>query len=125
MNKEEKDKNKEERLKKEISRLKCILNKLDKKRKKIAEPLIYRASFKRIELEDMEKDLNENGWVEMFSQSEKQDPYERQRPLAQAYVSLCTSYQKDIKQLMDLIPKEEKKTDSELDGINDFINGYK
>lgn len=44
--------------------------------------IIRWAAFMRVTLEDMEKDLDENGFTELFSQSEKLEPYERERPLA-------------------------------------------
>ena len=69
--------------------------------------LISRASFMKVSLEDLEQDLKENGWTEMFQQGEKQAPYERQRPTATTYTSLNTNYQKIIKQLTDLLPKSK------------------
>lgn len=51
-------------------------------------------------------DISENGDVEMFSQSEKQDPYERERPIAKLFNSRDLSYQRIMKQLTDLVPPE-------------------
>ena len=75
----------------------------------------------RVTLEDYEKDLDENGYVEKFTQSEKMEPYERERPVARLYNTMNKNYQSIIKQLTDLIPKPEAK--QEDDGFNDFVNG--
>lgn len=86
------------------------------------EGLIQRAAYLRITLEDFEVDLDENGFVEMFRQGESQEPYERKRPVADLYNTMNTSYQKAIKQLTDLIPKEEKLT-APGDDFDNFVEG--
>lgn len=72
----------------------------------------------RVTLEDWENDIDKNGYVEMFTQSEKTDPYERERPVARLYNTMNKNYQSIIKQLSDLVPKEVKKDD---DGFDDFV----
>ena len=113
---------KEERIKKEQARLKRFCKNMDAKRKGTVEGLIRRAAYLRITLEDFEVDLDKNGFVEMFCQGEKQEPYERKRPVADLYNTMNTSYQKAIKQLTDLIPKEENKPVS-ADDFDDFVYG--
>ena len=106
---------KDERIKKESKRLKDICENIDKNKMGIAESLISRAAFMRITLEDYEKDLDENGYVELFTQSEKTEPYERERPVARLYNSMNTNYQKIMKALVDLLPDEAKgNNDSRL-----------
>lgn len=107
MAKEAREKTKEERIRGEKRRLDGIFRKLPDNAKKIALPLIERASFMRIELEDLEASLKENGWTELFQQSEKVDPYMRARPEGQTYNTLNGSYQKIMKQLFDMIPGKE------------------
>ena len=60
----------------------------------------------RVQLEDLESDLNANGWTELFSQSDKCAPYVRQRPEGQTYISLNAGYQKIIRQLVDVVPDD-------------------
>ena len=55
----------------------------------------------RVTLEDMEQDLDQNGYVEMFTQSERTDPYERERPVARLYNTMNKNYQSIMKQLSD------------------------
>lgn len=66
----------------------------------------------RISLDEMEQDINKNGFTEKFSQG-NQEPYLRQRPISDIYNKMNASYQKIIKQLTDLLPKEEQRKDDE------------
>lgn len=110
-----------EEIEKEIKRLTGIFKGLDIKKKNTTIGLIERAAFMRVQLKDLEKDINEKGFTELFSQG-NQEPYMRQRPEANIYCSLNTSYQKIIKQLTDLLPKDELKK-VESDGFDDFVSG--
>jgi hypothetical protein len=112
---------KDERIKKEEKRLKRIYKNIDKDKKAIIDGLIQRAAYMRVSLEDYEKDLNEKGYVELFTQSEKTEPYERERPVARLYNTMNKNYQSIIKQLTDLIPKEVKVVEED-DGFEAFIN---
>ena len=112
---------KDERILKEVRRLNRIYKEIDKDRKAIIDGLIKRAAYMRITLEDWEMDIVENGIVEMFTQSEKTEPYERERPVARLYNTMNANYQKIIKQLSDLVPKVPKAV-VEDDGFEDFVN---
>lgn len=97
------------RIRKEFLKLRKIFKKIDEDTFKIYDGLLNRAAFMRITLEDYEKDINENGSVEMFSQG-NQEPYERARPVMQFYNTTNKNYQSIIKQLTDLLPRDEKET---------------
>jgi hypothetical protein len=114
-----KETTKDERIKKEVRRLNRIYKDIDKDNKAIIDGLIQRAAYMRVTLEDWEKDIMENGYYEMFTQSEKTDPYERERPVARLYNTMNKNYQSLIKQLSDLVPKEVKVVED--DGFKDFI----
>ena len=122
MAKEARTKTKDERIRGEKSRLNRIYKDIDKNKKKLAAGLIERAAFMRIECEDLEEFLIENGWTEQFQQSEKLEPYDRARPQGQAYQQLNANYQKVIKQLDALLP-QAKQSGREDDGFADFVNG--
>lgn len=113
------DLTKEERINVEEKRLRRIYKDLPKDTRAIIDGLIRRAAWSRITLEDYEKDIDENGYMEMFSQSDKTDPYERERPVARLYNSMTKNYQSAIKQLDDKLPKAEPK--SVDDGFDDFV----
>ena len=117
-------KTKESRIKAEKARLETLYDDLPESRHKLAEGLIERAAFMRVQLEDLEMDLLENGWTEPFSQG-NQDPYDRARPAAQIYNTTNANYQKIIKQLDGMLHKaqdaQSKKDDD--DGFDAFVNG--
>ena len=75
----------------------------------------------RATLDDYKNDLDANGYVEMFSQSDKTEPYERMRPVAQLYGTMNKNYQSIMRQIMDCIPEEPKK--KRQDEFADFVSG--
>ena len=111
----------DERIKKEERRLKRIYKDIAKDNKAIIDGLIRRAAYMRITLEDWEQDIMEHGCTEMFTQSINTPPYERERPVARLYNTMNGNYQKIIKQLSDLVPKQEVKTKD--DGFDAFVSG--
>lgn len=94
------------RIQAEERRLSKNFKALDEKRKAATQGLIRRAAFMRVSLEDLEEELNTHGFTEWFSQGD-QDPYLRERPTSKVYCTLNAGYQKIIKQLTDLLPKED------------------
>lgn len=110
---------KAERITREERRLKRNYKDIQKDKSAVVEGLIRRAAFMRATLEDMELDLDERGFVEMFAQGE-QEPYERERPVARQYQQMNKNYQSIIKQLSDLLPKEPPKQKDD-DGFESFV----
>ncbi len=111
----------EKRIKQEKNRLNRFYKDLQGDKKGIAAGLIERAAFMRVQCQDLEAFLNENGWTEPFSQG-NQEPYDRARPQGQMYNTLNSNYQKIIKQLEAMLPQEEKRKE-EGDGFDQFITG--
>lgn len=116
-----KNKTKEQRIKTEKTRLNRIYKDVDDKKKNTVEGLIELAAYMRVTIEDMQDDLDENGFTEWFQQGEKQEPYQRKRPIADMYNSMNNSYQKIINQLTNLLPKDEPKNTSKSDGFDEFV----
>ena len=112
---------KEDRVASETRRLNRLFKNIDDKKKKVAEGLIERAAHQRVTLEDLADDIDKNGMTEKFSQGD-QEPYDRKRPAADLYNTMNTSYQKAIKQLIDLLPKDEQPIVKD-DGFNAFVVG--
>ena len=79
---------------------------------KVAEGLIIQASRLRVMLNYMWEDIQENGEYDMFQQSDKAPPYERERPVARLYTTRDQSYQRVIKQQTDLLPKEKQEEEN-------------
>lgn len=108
------------RIEMEKERLAAFYSDMDKAKKGVADGLIERAAFMRVQCEDLEKDLNENGWTEPFSQG-NQDPYDRARPQGQMYNTLNANYQKIIKQLDGMLPPVEPPK-AAGDGFDEFVS---
>lgn len=106
-------------IKREVDRLTKNFSKIDGKKRAIIRGLIERAAFMRISLDDLEDDLNKNGFTEQFSQGD-QEPYERKRPTAELYNTMNANYQKIIKQLTDLVLRDEPQKE-QGDGFDDFV----
>ena len=105
----------------EERRLSKIFKDIEEKRKATARGLIQRAAFMRVSLEDLEEDLNKNGFTEWFSQGD-QEPYQRERPATKIYNTMNVSYQKIVKQLTDLLPKADPNAAAkrETEGGDEF-----
>ena len=116
-----KDLTKDERINREEKRLRKVYRILDKDRLAVADGLIRRAAFMRVTLEDMEIDLDENGFVEMFTQSEKTEPYEKERVVARHYQQTNKNYQAIIKQLSDLLVKNTINKEKNEDSFDSFV----
>ena len=99
----------------EKERLTQIYQNLPPKKVALAEGLIAEAARLRVRLDYLWKDLQESGESELFTQSDKTDPYERERPASRIYTATNKSYQAIIKQLNDMVPPEES-----VDELDEF-----
>ena len=91
------DKKKLNRVKKELKRISGIFENIEEDK---------RTLVMRVQLEDLEQFLFENGWTAPFQQSAKVEPYDRQRPEAQIYTSLVSQYNSTLKVLLALLPEK-------------------
>ena len=90
----------------EISRLTEIYKGLPPKQFALVQGLIAEAARLRVRCNALWEDLQDKGEVELFAQGD-QEPYERERPASRIYTAANKSYQSIIKQLNDMIPKDE------------------
>jgi hypothetical protein len=102
---------KDRRVRKEIERLKNILEDLeiDSQRMDIAQSLIGNAAFMAITLQDLQDEINANGVVSRYQNGENQWGT-KQSPEASTYISLVNRHNAVMKQLIDLLPKEDAGT---------------
>ena len=100
----------------EIDRLTEIYRELPPKQFALAQGLIIQAARLRVRLDKLWAELLEKGETEWFTQSEKTEPYERERPASRTFTATDKSYQSIIKQLNDMIPADTNRQDGlELD----------
>ena len=90
--------------KSEIARLTEIYKDLPPNEFAVAQGLIVQAARLRVRLDKLWKDIRKNGETELFSQSDKTEPYERERPAARLFTATDKNYQAIIKQLNELTP---------------------
>ena len=93
----------ERRIKQELQKLRKLTTKVPDDKKRMAQNVAQRIAFMQITLEDLERDMLENGYTELFSQ-QKDIQYDRERPAVRIYNSTIKNYAAACKQLVDLIP---------------------
>ena len=99
----------------EVERLTEIYKGLPPKQFALAQGLIIQAARLRVRLDKLWAELEEKGETEWFTQSDKTDPYERERPASRTFTATDKSYQSIIKQLNDMLPADnEQAGDLEL-----------
>ena len=98
----------------EVARLLKLYEGLPPKQFALAEGLIIQAARLRVRLDKLWQELQEKGETEWFTQSDKTDPYERERPASRTFTATDKSYQSIIKQLNDMLP-EDRETSDELE----------
>jgi nicotinic acid mononucleotide adenylyltransferase len=106
------------RLNEEIKRLNKILSKVDKKTKKAVHSLIENAAFMAITLEDLQQHINRHGTVTEYQNGENQWGTKKS-PEVEIYNTMIKNHMAVMKQLTDLIPKEETKPLD--DGFDGFV----
>lgn len=94
-----------EREEKELENLMEVFSNLDDSLLTTNKSLIKQAARIKALQDYLWLDLKENGNTEMFTQSEKTPPYERERATAKHYATYSKLYSSIIKQLCDLLDK--------------------
>lgn len=93
----------------ELERLNQVFEKLDDDKKKANKGLIEQCARNKAMCDWLWDDIQENGTFEMFQQSDKVPPYEKERASAKHYATYSKLYSSVVKQLVDLLPKEEQE----------------
>ena len=98
---------KEKRIKKETKRLKTIFKDLEPNKLRAVDTLIARAAFITVSLQDLEAELNATGWTETYTNGRNQEGVKK-AAAAEAHISLTKNLSTIMKQLLDLVPPEQK-----------------
>ena len=112
-----KEKTKEQRIKSEKTRLKGIFKELDENKRKLVTPLIEKAAFMSIELDDLQETIEQEGWTSEYKNGENQYGTKKS-PEAETYIALSKNYAAVIKQLTELVPAAKRK-ESRLAALRD------
>ena len=112
---------KEELIKAEKRKLAGIYTRLDKKTKKAVNSLIDEAAFMGASLYELRQIINEKGYTEEYQNGANQRGVKKCSEV-EIYNTMIKNYMATIKQLTDLIPKEQTAKMNTSDGFEDFIN---
>lgn len=98
-----------EKEKRKISRL---FAKMDKNKRDVVEKLIENVSFMSITLDELKEDINIYGVKETYMNGNNQFGF-KESIESKTYNAMLKNYMNAIKQLIDLLPDEEKKNAGE------------
>lgn len=108
---------KEKSIKSEKNKIKKLYVDFPKEKVKVLDGLMDEAAFMKISLEELRVELVKNGVIEVFKQGKQS--FKRERPEMKTYTTLIQKYSGVMKQLIDLLPPELKKQES--DALIEFI----
>jgi len=107
----------------EVKRLNQIFANIDKEKKDLCKKLIENAAFMSVSLQDLQKVIKEDGWVEEYQNGANQKG-KKTGSAAQLYIKLSNNYRQVIADLVKLLPRSEQElarmsSDPMLDFLND------
>lgn len=100
---------KSELIKKETRRLKKIFKDLEPNKLKTVDALISRAAFITVSLQELEEQLNRDGWVEEYQNGSNQRGLKKSAA-AEVHISLTKNLSTIMKQLIELVPPAQKES---------------
>ena len=115
------DMTKEEIIAAEKRKLSGIYSRLESKTKKSVSSLIDNAAFMAASLYELQRDINAAGYTEEYHNGANQTGVKRSAKV-DIYIQLEKNYASVIKQLTDLLPKEDKLKEKKDDGFENFVN---
>ncbi len=102
------DLSKEARIKNEKIRLKKIFKNIDENKFNTLEGVMDKAAFMRIMLDEMEKQIIDQGWDDEYQNGETQKGT-KASPAAQLHLSMTKNYLAAMKLLVESAPPAERK----------------
>ena len=115
---------KDKRIKAEEKRLNSILAKIEVETKKTVQSLVKNAAFMAISLEDLQKIINQKGYVEEYQNGATQKGFKKCSEV-EIYNTMIKNHSAIMKQLVDLLPKGNSppQEKNQSDGFDNFVNG--
>ena len=98
---------KEKKIKKETKRLLEVFQDLEPNKLKTVDALIARAAYITVSLQELEEQLNRDGWVEEYNNGRLQSGMKKSAA-AEVHISLTKNLNAIMKQLLDLVPPAQK-----------------
>ena len=100
---------KETRIKKETKRLMEVFKDLEPNKLKTVDALIARAAYITVSLQDLEEQLNREGWTEEYNNGRLQSGLKKSAA-AEVHISLTKNLNAIMKQLLDLVPPAKQSS---------------
>ena len=97
-------------VKKEYERLKSLFKDVDQKKSELVDELLKKAAFLKVQLDELEKDIDEFGAILHFS-----DGSSKQSSSYKSFLSSVGTYQAIIKTLNSILGTDIKDDDDEFD----------
>ena len=117
---EKKQKTKQQRMDAEIKRLCKLFAEADESRKSVMQSLIENAAFMAVTLEDLQKEINENGAVSTYKNGENQYGTKKS-PEVEIYNTMIKNHAAVLKQLSDMLTDSS----SQKNELMEFVCGAK
>ncbi len=105
-------------VKKEYDRMKSLFKDVDEKKTELIDELLKKAAFLKVQLDDLEKEINEYGAVIHFS-----DGTSKQSPAYKSFLASIGTYQAIIKTLNQIMGSDVIDEDDEFDDFMKKVNG--
>lgn len=110
------DKVRKGKITKEYNKLKRLYAELPENKLKLVTPVIQNAAFMKVTLEDLQYEINEEGYTDDYRNGNEQSGRKASAKL-QAYTSLMKQYTVVIDRLQKMLP--EQKTKGKLEAFLD------
>lgn len=97
----------------ELRKLKRIFKEIPENKKKVVEKLMENAAFMAEQLELLQEDIKEKGYISEYQNGENQWGTKK-APEVEIYIAMTKNYSSIIKQLLDLIPEKSGESNDEM-----------
>ena len=97
----------------ELEKLQAIFENIPESKKKVAEKLMENAAFMAEQMELLQEDIEEKGYVSEYQNGANQWGTKKS-PEVEVYLSMTKNYVMIVKQLLDIVPDEDKAEDELL-----------
>jgi hypothetical protein len=111
---------KETKIKEKIDELVSIFSNLSEDTQRTVRPLIDKAAFMSVTLDDLQDEININGVIEQYQNGANQFGVKKSAAV-DVYNTMIKNYTSIMKQITELLPKEEPLTKAG-DSLKAFIN---
>jgi hypothetical protein len=108
LSKKETEETKSEKIQKVAKKIKRIFKDLDENKKKLVDPLVEKAAFMSVTLDELQETINDEGCVSEYKNGENQFGTKKS-PEVEIYLNMSKNYAAIIKQLTDLVPAAKRK----------------